>query len=781
MLGDPVSAGRLARDAEARAAAFPAGTARDLAVATAKWLEGESAYRTDDIAAAAPLIAAALATVERAAPGSRLDADLLLSRARIAVEQGKPQAGLADLQRAYRLFTRLGDARSEAKALQSIGSIYQDAQDSNRVLYYYRLANEVYPSDPTLSLSASNNMADAYLKIGKLAEAENEYKRALVTARKLRSDLLVARILNNIAELQILGRDFPAARATIAAGLALARTPKAAAWLPTILGTAADLELAEGNPAAAVRDVEAAFGAADRATSDQSFRALHLTAYRTYRETHDYAASLTHLEAFRKLDEAGRTLATSTNSALMAARFDFANQNARIATLKTGQLVRDVALARLRERQSTLILGSLLALGIVAIGFLFVYLRALRRSRNEIVASNRELAKTNHELAEALLAKSQFLATTSHEIRTPLNGILGMTQVMLAERSVTGVLRDRIALVDSAGRSMRSLVDDILDFAKMDSGALTVDAAPVDVAAILPDLVALWRVEAVDKGIELNLDIDVDAPVVTDAVRLRQIVFNLLSNAIKFTSAGAVTVSAYAETEGAGEQLVIAVRDSGVGIPATAFETIFEPFRQLDTSTTRRFGGTGLGLAISRHLAEALGGTIAVTSVLGEGSTFRLRLPYTRAEPVPDGIADAPAADDPPRARRVLVVSPNPITRSILRSTLAVRFPACVACGIDEVLFRIEQAMPDVIVIDADGLTNDEAPAFALLDQLAALGGSPIATAVICPATGAEHAAALRSRGAKCVIVKPVSANDLADAVAETAGFDPANLLSAMT
>ena len=761
MLGDPVRAERLAREAAALASRWPAGNQRALALATAQWLEGEGAYRTNNIVAAEPLIAGALKTVERVAPGSKLNADLLLSRARIAVEQGKPQPGLADLQRAYAMFAGLGDARSEAKALQSIGSIYQDAQDYDHVLYYYRLASEVYPADPTLGLSASNNMANAYSLTGRHDAAEAEYRHALVIARTLKSSLLTARILDNIADLQIIKHDYAAARATIAEGLALTAEPKAAGWRPMLLGTSARLELAEGHPAAAVRAVEAAFAKADNAATDQSFRPVHLTAYRAYKVTGDYRQALVHLEAFRALDDAGRTLATSTSSALMAARFDFANQNVRIATLKTGQLQRDVALAQLEARQRTTLLAGLLVIVGVAGLFLIAYLRSLRRSRNEVLAANRQLELTNTELAEALLVKSQFLATTSHEIRTPLNGILGMTQVMLADRDVTGQLRDRIGLVHSAGRAMRTLVDDILDFAKMDSGSLAIEAAAVDIAAVMPDLVALWRVEATDKGIGLQLDVDDGVvPVVTDIVRLRQIIFNLLSNAIKFTTEGSVRVAV--APDAAGHQLVITFRDSGVGIPAAAYETIFEPFRQLDTSTTRRFGGTGLGLAISRHLARALGGDITVESVIDVGSTFSVRLPYTRAAPVAAPAA-APAADRAGRSRpRLLIVGPNPIGRSMLRTRLDPHFDRCAACEIDEAVARVEQGDPDLVLIDADTLAA-EPRLTALIDALAALPG--IAIAVLGPPDLAARADELRAHGAAAVIVKPVSADALIDAL----------------
>lgn len=762
MLGDPIGAARLARQAEAAATTWPSARGRNLAIATAQWLHGEAAFRTNDVPTAQLLIVKALSIVEQIAPASKLHADLLLSRARIAVEQGRPQVGLRDIQQAYGLFTKLGDVRSEAKALQSIGSIYQDAQDFDRVLYYYNLARETVPNDATLALSASNNMANAYAQLGRLAAAEEEYKHALSIARQLASPLLTARIIANIGDLRIDRRDFATARADINEGLALTSKSKAAAERPLLLSTLARLELAEGHLGAAVRAVEAAFAGGDDVTTDPSFRPVQFTAFRAYKLSGDYRRALEHLEAFQALDEAGRTLATSTSSALMGARFDFANQNTRIARLKTAQLQADVALARLEARQRALLLAGLLVLIAAATLFLIVYLRSLRRSRNEIIAANLRLAQTNTELAEALLVKSQFLATTSHEIRTPLNGILGMTQVMLADRTVTGELRDRIGLVHSAGQSMRTLVDDILDFAKMDSGALAIETAPVDIAAMLPDLVALWRVEATSKGIALDLEID-DAlqPMLSDIVRVRQIVFNLLSNAVKFTSSGAVRVGAARVTTDGAEQLVITFRDTGVGIPATAFETIFEPFRQLDTSTTRQFGGTGLGLAISRHLARALGGEITVASELGAGSTFALRLPYVGVKATAAPVEDIDVGRQDGLRPRLLIVGANPIARSMLRTRLDPHFDRCTACDGDEAIARTKSDRPDVVMIDAEGFDDDR------LDKLIAQLGRQrgIAVAVFGATPIAVRNDDWRAGGVAAVITKPISVEALAEAL----------------
>ncbi len=744
MLGDPVRALALGRTAEAEAAARPPGRDRDMAVATARWIEGEGAYRANDIADARPLTESALAMVQRSAPGSALNADLLLSRARLRREGGQPQEALADLQDAYNLFGRLRDARGQAKALQSIGSIYLDAQDYERVLYYYRSAEDLYPNDPSLAIPASNNIANALLLMGNKREAEIEYGRSLRLARKINSQLLVARILANIGDLAIRDHDYERAEIIIAEGLKLTSHPAAASWRPMLLGTRASLNFAEGQLDSARNDLAAAFALTSKTQTDQTFSPLHLTAYRVYKALGDTMLALQHLETYQRMEDQARALAASTNAALMTAKFDFANQNVRIATLKAGQLSRDIALTRLRARQATIMFSALLGAMLAVVVTLFFYLRAVRRSRAEIMAANARLEQTNVELGEALAAKSQFLATTSHEIRTPLNGILGMTQVMLADRALGTTTRDRVALVDAAGRAMRTLVDDILDFAKMDSGAVRLDVAPVRLTAMLPELVSLWRAQAEAKGIDLALTMEgVEAPLVTDAARLRQVVFNLLSNAVKFTAAGAITVDVRSDADAAGTWVLIAVRDTGVGIPPTAFETIFEPFRQLDTSTTRQFGGTGLGLAISRHLVRVLGGDLTVASSPGHGATFTVRLPYRPAAgaAAPSELAAAP----------LLIASASPIRRSFLRTALEPEFGHAALCEPEALAGFVAGRSVGVVLLDAD----DDGTLPDFLAQLDAMG-SATAVVVLVPEALAGSEAEWRTRAVARVIVKPV-------------------------
>jgi len=226
-------------------------------------------------------------------------------------------------------------------------------------------------------------------------------------------------------------------------------------------------------------------------------------------------------------------------------------------------------------------------------------------------------------------AKSRFLANMSHEIRTPMNAILGFTEVLrrggLREPGEAGKHLD---IIHSSGRHLLNLINDILDLSKVEAGRMEIERAPVAPHVVAREVVATLAGRAADKGLRLDLDLPQPLPatIEADPARLRQILTNLIGNAIKFTEQGSVTVRLRLEPGAARTHYWIDVQDSGIGIAADKLESVFEPFVQAESSTTRRFGGTGLGLTISRGFARAMGGDITVSSTPGQGTTFSLRL-----------------------------------------------------------------------------------------------------------------------------------------------------------
>ncbi|MFO1272004.1 MAG: PAS domain S-box protein [Rubrivivax sp.] len=247
--------------------------------------------------------------------------------------------------------------------------------------------------------------------------------------------------------------------------------------------------------------------------------------------------------------------------------------------------------------------------------------------------AERELAQARDAAEAASRAKSQFLANTSHEIRTPLNGLLGLARLALREGTTEAQRRDYLQSIADSAQGLAAIMSDILDLSKIEAGRLEIEQAAFDLRALLQDLQQAHAPLARAKGLALELQADAALPawVRGDALRVRQVVANFLSNAVKFTERGGVRLEA---RPAAGDRVRITVHDSGIGIAPAAQERLFQPFTQVDASTTRRHGGTGLGLSICRELARLMGGTVGVDSRPGEGSRFWAELPLPAAGPL---------------------------------------------------------------------------------------------------------------------------------------------------
>jgi signal transduction histidine kinase/CheY-like chemotaxis protein len=420
---------------------------------------------------------------------------------------------------------------------------------------------------------------------------------------------------------------------------------------------------------------------------------------------------------------------------------------------------------------------GLLALVLMAgAGLSIVRTREARRREDELSAKvedrTRELRdeieerRRAEQRAEGLAqAKSEFLANMSHEMRTPMNSVIGMTSLLM-ETSLSGEQRECVEVIRASGTHLLSVINDILDYSKVESGTLSLENLPFRIDQCVKEVFDLLSPLAKPKNIQLVCAFEeVPEAIRGDITRVRQVLVNLVGNGIKFTSHGEVEVHVYPHSPDQPGVLRFEVRDTGVGINSENQEALFQAFTQADNSTTRKFGGTGLGLAISRRLVELMGGTIGVKSNSGVGATFWFTLP---AEAVDPGLVPKPARpggiDKSLASRlpmRILLAEDNPVNQKVgIRLLEKLGYHPDLAANGQEALDAVRRQTYDLVLMDMQMPVMDGLEASRVIVQEYPIHTRPLIVAMTANVLESDRAAC-KNAGMDDFLGKPVLLSDL--------------------
>lgn len=776
LVSDPAAGLDTAREAVAAERALP--TPRQDILLRGAWLEAEALFRLGRLDDAAEGLSKTFAEID--SESTDIYGKLLVASGRIARARGDNGLALRNFQEAFRVFSDIDNRRYMAISLQGLSTLYNNARQYERAIEYDERAARIYPDDPMINVVSLNNRGNALRRLGRFDEARTLFLSAIATDAAQASDAIAQRIYTNLAALELVAGNREASENAVNAVRDIVERNERLSVPLMISAIDAQLSAEAGRVREALRLLDRAFDETDFDNTTEDAREAHSIAYEVYREADRPADALYHLEAFKRLSDIENNVAASANLAILNAEFELSSKELEIATLRSERLESDVALINAKRQQEQLITAAVIALAIGISSFLIWQTlqagrvrRITERLNRKLEAVNQKLRRSNIELEKASSAKTEFLATTSHEVRTPLNAVINLTAAVLDNTEKGTDAYEKLSTALTSAEHLHEIVSDVLDVARFEGKRVNAHLNDIPLQATLDDVANLWRPKAEEKKLDFLVDIeDVTEEFYTDEKLLRQVLSNLVSNAIKFTHEGTVALFA---SGGGDRPVTIRVSDSGIGIAEEHRTVIFESFRQVETGGTRSFGGTGLGLAISRQIVELLGGTIAVQSSVGEGTSFTVTLPLLERR---EAVHDEPApANLPPeeidktlKDLRVLAAEDNAVNAMVIQAILKSKVGTLtiVENGAEAVNAMYEDDF-DVILMDKQMPIMDGVEATR---RIRAMGGHAGQTPIIAVTADAFDAARneLLKAGADDYLSKPIKPDDLKQAIAAVLG-----------